>query len=200
MEINLNAIGFRNGVPYNTTLNLVKRADGSWHAKNFDDILKDQYDASKSAASQPQDCDTYETDASAKTKLSDQEIAEFARKYNLRNMTQDQYDTFLEDLVEKGALTRFDSMRLGYKGWRILDISPDAFISGVGCGSCYATAADGSDNELLQSLEDADGDLVRWLESLLAQQSQGTVFEENGYQNTETIKTLLDIIKRMQAI
>lgn len=39
MEINLNAIGFRNGVPYNTTLNLVKRADGSWHAKNFDDIL-----------------------------------------------------------------------------------------------------------------------------------------------------------------
>ena len=41
-------------------------------------------------------------------------------------MTQGQYDAFLDELVGKGALSRFDAMRLGHHGWRILKIDPGA--------------------------------------------------------------------------
>lgn len=169
MDITLNAVKYRNGVPSQTTLELTKRADGTWRAKNFDSVLR-------SAA---QSRDTY----SGRTKLSDQEIAELARKYDLRSMTQDQYDAFLDDLANAGALSRFDAMKLGYHGWNILDINAEDFASGDGGSACVTSGGD----QPLQSLEDADGDLVRWLESMLAQRGK----------NKEPLNILYDIVKRM---
>ena len=118
-------------------------------------------------------------------------------------MTQDQYNKFLDDLIEKGALSRFDAMRLGHNGWRILDINPDAFASGgIGCGTAHATSSKDSSGGSIQSLEDADGDLVRWLESVLARQNQGPDGKprEGSSQSKEALDTLRDIIKRMRAV
>jgi hypothetical protein len=61
----------------------------------------------------------------------------------------------------------------------------------MGCGSAYVI---GGENQPLQSLEDANGDLVRWLESILARQGQ-----EDG-QDKEPLAVLLDIVRRMQAV
>ena len=136
MNISLNAVAFRNGKPFNTTLNLTKQSDGSWHATNFDKAMQGAYNASKNGAAQSRNFDTYAPETAIRTELSDQEIAELAGKYDPRNMTQDQYNKFLDDLIEKGALSRFDAMRLGHNGWRILDINPDSFATGgIGCGT-----------------------------------------------------------------
>ena len=197
MDITLNAVKFHDGVPYHTTLDLAQRPDGTWHARNFDSVMQSTYNASKSAASQPRNYDTYEAETAVRIKLSDQEIANLAGKYDPHNMTQDQYDTFLDDLIEKGALSRFDAMRLGHHGWRILNINPDAFATGgAGCGTAYATSADNGDGGPRQSLEGADGDLMRWLENMLSWQDQDKA--GNG-QTAEVIKALRDIVKRMDS-
>ena len=195
MDITLNGVTFRNGKFVSTPLNLTQRADGSWHATNFDKIMQDTHDASKSSASQSRNHDTYESEKPNRTELSDQEIADLVGKYDPNSMTQGQYDAFLDDLIEKGALSRFDAMRLGHHGWRILDINMGSFASGgIECGSARAASA-GSDKPI-QSLEDADGDLVRWLEHMLAQQNEGT---REGQQRKEALNVLSDIIRRMRA-
>lgn len=192
MDITLTAVAFRNGTPVQTKLNLTQRSDGSWHAKNFDDILKQTDSARKGGASQSPNCDTCAAGTALRTGLSDQELAALADKYDPRSMTQGQYDAFLDDLIEAGALSRFDAMKLGHHGWRILNMDPGTFAAGgMGCGSAYVI---GGENQPLQSLEDADGDLVRWLESILARQGQ-----EDG-QDKEPLTVLLDIVRRMQAV
>ena len=194
MDVTLNAIAFRNGVPFNTKLNLTQRADGTWHATNFGDIL--QNTANKGGVSQSCGCGTCEPETPARAKLSEGEIAELAGRYDPRCMTRDQYDSFLDDLIEKGVLSRFDAMRLGHKGWRILDIDAGAFAAGgAGCGSAYAYSAESDEGGLIQSLEDADGDLIRWLEAILFQQEQGTI--EGRHQKEELLNALRDIVKRM---
>lgn len=195
MDITLNAVAYRGGVPVQTELNLTQRSDGTWHAKNFGDALRDTRGASRSGTPQSSNCDTCEAGTAARTKLSDQEIAKLAGKYNLRNMTQSQYDAFLDDLIETGALSRFDAMRLGHHGWRILDIDPDGFAAGgIGCGSAYAA---GNGNKPIESLEDADGDLVRWLERMLVRQDQG--LNKGSRQKKELLNILSDIVRQMQA-
>ena len=201
MNISLNAVAFRNVKQLNTTLNLTKRSDGSWHATNFDKAMQGAYNASKNGAAQSRNFDTYAPETAIRTELSDQEIAELAGKYNPRDMTQDQYNTFLDDLIEKGSLSRIDAMRLGHNGWRILDINPDSFAAGgTGCGTAYATSADGSGDGPVRSLEDVDGDLMRWLESMLAQEKQATGSQGGNSQKAQALNTLSDILKRMQAV
>ena len=151
MDITLTAVAFRNGTPVQTKLNLTQRSDGSWHAKNFDDILKQTDSARKGGASQSPNCDTCAAGTALRTGLSDQELAALADKYDPRSMTQGQYDAFLDDLIEAGALSRFDAMKLGHHGWRILNMDPGTFAAGgMGCGSAYVI---GGENQPLQSLD-----------------------------------------------
>lgn len=194
MDITLNAIAFRNGTPFNTKLNLTQRADGTWHATNFGEIMRNT--ASKAGTSQSSGRDAHGPEAPVRAKLSDQEIAELADKYNPRSMTRDQYDSFLDNLIEKGALSRFDAMRLGYKGWRVLDIDIGAFATGgIGCGSAYAVGSENAESGPIQSLEDMDGDLIRWLEGILAQLGQEA--RADSRQREEALNALLNIAKQM---
>ena len=59
------------------------------------------------------------TNAYAKSnrpKQSDSEINEIAGKYDFQHMDQEQYDAFLDDLVDKGVLTRAETGYFGYGG------------------------------------------------------------------------------------
>ena len=182
-NVTLSGIAYHGSTPVQTTLELTRRPDGTWHAKNFDDILKDTHSTSRSRSR-----DTYEPETAHRTELSNQEIGELAGKYDTSHMTREQYDAFLDKLVEKGALSRADTMYLGHSGLKWLDIDAGAFASGgIGCGSARVTS--GGDQPL-QSLEDADGDLVRWLESMLAQRGK----------DKEPLNILYDIVKRMRTI
>lgn len=200
MNVTLDGVKFQNGALVKTQLELTQRSDGTWYAPSFGDALQGAYDARRSGAPQSGGKDKAGTDV--RNRLSSQDLAELAGKYDPHNMTQAQYDAFLDDLVEKGALSSSDAMRLGYKGFRVLDIDLAAFAAGHGGGgTAYVTRVENYGDELKQSLEDVCNDLIGWLELMLARQYQGTdaVTREGIRQRTEALNTLSDIVRRMEA-
>lgn len=56
-----------------------------------------------------------------RAKLSDENILELAEHYDANAMTQEQYDAFLEVLVNKDVLTREEIGYMGYKGITVVD-------------------------------------------------------------------------------
>ena len=60
--------------------------------------------------------------SSGRPRLTDAEIDELAVKYDFQNMTREDYDGFLDDLVEKGVLTKAETAYFGYGG----TVRPDA--------------------------------------------------------------------------
>ena len=54
--------------------------------------------------------------AITRTTLADWEIAQLAEKYPRGNLSQEQYDGLLEELVDRGVLARYEINDLGYKG------------------------------------------------------------------------------------
>ncbi len=61
--------------------------------------------------------------APPRAKLSDEDIKALADKYNPGSMSRDEYDSFLEELVDKGVLTHQEIQYMGYKGMVYLDLS-----------------------------------------------------------------------------
>ena len=115
-------------------------------------------------------------------------------------MTQDQYNAFLDELVEKGTLTKADTMWLGRSGLQRVDVNLDVlFTKGMAPGPITISSTEDFNNIMKESLEDADGDLIVWLESMLARQKQGAnggTSDVSGKKG-EALNTLLDIVKQM---
>ncbi len=61
-----------------------------------------------------------------RTKLSDEDIKALADKYDASCMSRNEYDSFLEELVDKGVLTHQEIKYMGYKGMVYLDLSDHA--------------------------------------------------------------------------
>lgn len=60
--------------------------------------------------------------APPRAKLSDEDARELAEQYNPAAMTQEQYDSILETLADKGVLTRDEIGYMGYKGRTVIDL------------------------------------------------------------------------------
>lgn len=189
-NVTLNGIVYRGGKPVQASLDLTRRPDGTWHAKNFDDILKDTHSTNRSRSR-----DTYEPETAHRTELAEQEIGELAGKYDTSHMTQEQYDAFLDELVEKGTLSRSDTMYLGHSGLKWLDIDAGKFASGGSAGWGYVHG-----DKLARTLEDAEGDLTVWMENMMARLERGIdpSTKEGGRQKTEAVNALRDIVKRIR--
>lgn len=56
------------------------------------------------------------TAAVDRAQLTDEDLADLSERFDPHNMTQDQYDEFLETLVDKKVLTRQEMQYAGYKG------------------------------------------------------------------------------------
>lgn len=68
--------------------------------------------------------------------LTQKELSAFAaklsEKYNPRNMTQQDYESFLEDLVAEGLLSKAEVETLGYKGLVVVgNVSDGSFLGAV---------------------------------------------------------------------
>ena len=164
----------------------------------FGDALQSAYRSGTSPAQ-----DTYAASPAARTKLSGPDLAGLSGRYDPHDMTQEQYDAFLDELVEKGALTREDVSWLGYHGIIRLPIDVDPETgkpTGGFNGWAYVTSLDGSGSPIrpIQSLTDADGDLFRWLDAMLARQDQriGAATGASARQR-EALNALSDIVRRM---
>lgn len=98
---------------------------------------------------------------SSRPKLTNSEIEEIAGKYDFRHMNQDTYDAFLDDLVDKGVLTRAETGYFGYGGI----VRLDAMDSKVMVVSMAGQEQKYSQNTpfFTDSGTQGNGDMVAWL-------------------------------------
>ena len=92
--------------------------------------------------------------SAARAKLSDTEIAVLANKYDVHDMSDEEFDAFLDDLESMGAVSDFERRQLGYKGLCSFDMNElHAWTAPL--------APNGS--KLLFDRWEADGDISRWI-------------------------------------
>lgn len=101
---------------------------------------------------------------SGRPRLTDSEIDELARKYDFRHMTQETYDAFLDDLVDKGLLTRAETGYFGYGGEIRLETvdSKIMVVSMAGQESRYSQYT-----PFLRDGVHGSGDMVAWLAEMM---------------------------------
>lgn len=91
--------------------------------------------------------------------LSGEKILELAKKYDPEQMTQEEYVSFVDELVEEGVLTEWDKNFIGYSNMVCLG-DPD----GEWWGQFCVTDVGPIGSKTLNTLSDADGNLLKWAE------------------------------------
>lgn len=128
--------------------------------------------------------------STSRAKLSDAEIAALANKYDVRNMSDSEYDSFLDDLESMGAISEYEKRhQLGYKG--IMYFDPDDM-------STWPVGPDGS-TPIFRRTE-AGGDIYQWLTDRIQWMSGGSSdpAQKKAWENkVEMYNALADIVRRM---
>lgn len=122
------------------------------------------------------------------TTLTGEDISDLAAKYG-KNMSNEKYDAFLEELVDRGVLTNNEIWYLGYKG---CIMSPA--VEGVVCYRC---------DEYGNPLEDAYGNSLEWTKTMSlyvpkSLQRAGLFLHAQNFHH-ESFATLADVLGRMDA-
>lgn len=143
--------------------------------------------------------------APARRTPSRADLAELAAKYNPRRMTQAEYDSFLEDLVDKGILSKSDLGHLGYRGMVVL--GPES----EGAHSWGVTSSwDASGMSLSQlrgftgaaSLADAGGDALTMARLLACQKPCAATSPEAlafAQESADAYRALAEALEAVQA-
>lgn len=126
----------------------------------------------------------------AHTRLDDAAVKELAEKYGGGQMSQNQYDDFLDELVHRGVLTRDEIKYMGYQGL--------VYIKPHDGGFCYQS------DEYGNPLEDANGNSLDWAKKLmeylypdLTRAGLLLFAEEQGIR--PAFEAMLDVLERMGA-
>lgn len=127
-----------------------------------------------------------------RTKLSDTEITALANKYNPYNMSVDEYESFLDDLMGMGAISPFERQEMCIDGLKVA-----SFAGG------WASSAQGVDGgSPCFNWFEADGNVYRWstdratftkIGPFTPEEELEASQEEAGY------KALANIVSRMAA-
>ena len=123
-----------------------------------------------------------------RTTLTSENISDLTAKYG-KNMSNETYDAFLEELVDRGVLTNDEIWYLGYKG---CIMSPA--VEGVVCYRC---------DEYGNPLEDAYGNSLEWTRTMSlyvpkSLQTAGLFLHAQNFHH-ESFTTLADVLGRMDA-
>lgn len=136
--------------------------------------------------------------------LTKDDIAALAAQYNPGKMSQEEYDAFLEDLVERGVLSRQELGRLGYKGYTV--VGSAAFDSmGFGAGSVSWAAVQDLPGQnpfnLYHSLLDAGGDVLAWakVQAILNHSSDSPAQLDFLKGTQDAFQALLVVLEAMQS-
>ena len=135
---------------------------------------------------------------SGRTKLTDEEISELANKYDFRHMTQETYDAFLDDLVDKGVLSREETGWFGYGGVVIMD-AIDGKVYTVNPVQPEFPAYD-RNTPFLAGGRTGSGDMVAWIAQMMKRVdyagANGPEAEKRALQRNEMYGALNDVISR----
>ena len=101
--------------------------------------------------------------STTRAKLSDTEIAVLANKYDVRNMSDEEFDAFLDDLENMGALSDYEKHQLGYRGSVTVGYVRDGKLEGSGVSGMWAAPEVPGGSTKLFNRQDANGDIFRWI-------------------------------------
>lgn len=140
--------------------------------------------------------------------LTKEDIKELAANYDPTNMTQEEYDSFLDDLIEKGVLEKDDLKYIDYRGdavpfgalvcvgkWDLLENGP--FKGNMG-GTLTWTGVSGSAPTV--SYRPSDGNALAWAKRMsLWKPSSGTTdWLEVENRRNDIFTVLADALDAMQ--
>ncbi|MBD5162050.1 MAG: hypothetical protein HDT14_08580 [Oscillibacter sp.] len=151
-----------NGIYANMNTAVPLSQDGTMRTTGRDEFLKEA-ERAWSEATEKRAEDKLYAGSETRTTLAETEIAVLRNKYDVRNMSDEQYDDFLDDLEDMGAISGQEKRLLGYNGnvvagdqdekggsvWRNFDIY-----------SVWEWL--GKDTPAFKR-EDANGDILRWI-------------------------------------
>lgn len=133
---------------------------------------------------------------SSRPKLTDGEVRELGRKYDFRNMTQETYDAFLDDLVQRGVLDRGEAGYFGYGG----EVREEAGDSGLPVMRIEGLDARYTRNTpFLEDGASGSGDMVAWLAQMMTGCEVGDGTQEGAkraLQRMEMYGALIDVVYR----
>jgi len=135
-------------------------------------------------------------------RLSDTEIAVLANKYDPRNMDQDAYDNFLDDLQSMGAISDMEKRQLGYNGFQLIAyVDKDGNTVKCGSGDGVWNLPDSEDGLMCMVAPwDADTDLHKWLGKRTQKELLGVTDPSDrevaeAYENL--LKNVFSVVDRM---
>lgn len=136
--------------------------------------------------------------------LTRDEIAALAAQYNPGKMSQEEYDAFLEDLVERGVLSKQELTRLGYKGYTVVGSAAfDSMGFGAGSMSYVSTQYLPGQNpfNLYHSLLDAGGDVLAWakVQAILNHCSDSPAQLDFLKGTQDAFQAMLEVLEAMQS-
>ena len=185
---------------------------GRWGEDQFEEMMewKRQYapitepDPSKSPGRYDPN-DTFERRELTKQELNEL-AARLAQKYDSSNMTQKEYDSFLDDLVDEGILSRNQLGQLGYHGFVVLGSLSDLGSGWVGTSSCSEDIMTHHNNPYYQrygyamSLSDTKGDALAYasLMSLLHPGSGSASFRDYIAKQQSNYEAMANVLEAMQ--
>lgn len=140
--------------------------------------------------------------STARAKLSDTEIAVLANRYDVRDMSDEEYEDFLDDLESMGAISKDEKQRLGCKGIGILDIGGEkdsAELHSVLAGIVGRMAVRRTDDEeaqrkagLVRQLADGNSDFYANMISRLKAQVEKTQEDDEEQAIIDALGAVLD--------
>lgn len=120
-----------------------------------------------------------------KNTLTDAEVQELAQKYNPQKMTQQEYDSFIRYLEEKGVLSRLETCDIGMSCTRII---PGYNGMAVSVGAASA--------QWVNTLADMNSNALRFVQAKSQQQGLGY----NGQIQHGAYSKVLDILNQMNEV
>lgn len=151
-----------NGIYANINQTVRFSKDGKLEVIGRDEFLKDAERAWNEAADKCAEDKLY-AGSETRATLTETEIAVLRNKYNVRNMSDQQFDDFLDDLEDMGAISGQEKRLLGYNGNVVIGYqNEDGEVVSPNFDIHSAWDWLGKDTPAFKR-EDANGDILRWV-------------------------------------
>lgn len=140
--------------------------------------------------------------STTRAKLSDTEVAVLANKYDVRDMSDEEFDAFLDDLESMGAISDCEKHQLGYHGSVTVSYVRNGKLEDNGVSGMWAAPEVPGGSAKLFNRQDANGDIFRWINDRIQWKrgySSDPLQRKTEEDYEELHKVLAGIINRMDA-
>ena len=187
-----------NGIYANINTAVTFDKDGAMRTVGRDEFLKEAERAWSEAADKRAEDKLY-AGSETRAALTETEIAVLRNKYDVRNMSDEQYDAFLDDLEDMGAISGQEKRLLGYNGNVVVgyqDENGEVVSRNFDIYSAWDWL--GKDAPVFKR-EDANGDILRWVTDRLKWNpvAMTAAQRKNEAAETDLFENLSAILARM---